>query len=418
MTATVLPKSATTFESVEQAVRHQPLRTGGGFWQGVFARWFSTFVYNQIWEDPRVDVDALGLTPESRILTISSGGCNVLHYLLADPAAVTAVDLNRNHLALLRLKLAAAQHLPGHEEFFGFFGDAHRAENRLLYEKHLRTALDPESREFWEKGPRLRRALWGPRIEYFRRNLYDHAQLGWFIRFLGIVVRVHGGRIERILQARTRAEQRAAFDRELAPALDGWLMKSVTGLPFALFSLGIPPQQADAMRRDAGGDLTGALRERVERLACGFPLSDNYFAWQAFARRYDLSAGGALPDYLGAANFPLLRERAARVSTEQAGLRGFLERQPRGAFDRFVFLDAQDWMPDQEIAALWAEVTRVGGPNARVIFRTAGKVSPIERALPSELRDRWFYHEEESEALHARDRSAIYGGFHLYSAIP
>ncbi len=28
------------------------------------------------------------------------------------------------------------------------------------------------------------------------------------------------------------------------------------------------------------------LRSRLEKLACGFPLTDNYFAWQAFGRGY------------------------------------------------------------------------------------------------------------------------------------
>ena len=40
------------------------------------------------------------------------------------------------------------------------------------------------------------------------------------------------------------------------------------------------------------------LRERVERLACDFPIHDNYFAWQAFGRGYDLESREAVPDYL------------------------------------------------------------------------------------------------------------------------
>ena len=37
------------------------------------------------------------------------------------------------------------------------------------------------------------------------------------------------------------------------------------------------------------------LRERVERLACDFPIQDNYFAWQAFGRGYDLEAAKRFP---------------------------------------------------------------------------------------------------------------------------
>ena len=34
---------------------------------------------------------ALALGPESRVVTIASGGCNVLSYLTADPKQITAV---------------------------------------------------------------------------------------------------------------------------------------------------------------------------------------------------------------------------------------------------------------------------------------------------------------------------------------
>jgi S-adenosylmethionine-diacylglycerol 3-amino-3-carboxypropyl transferase len=34
--------------------------------------------------------------------------------------------------------------------------------------------------------------------------------------------------------------------------------------------------------------------------------------------------------------------------------------------------------------------------------------------VPAEILEQWRYEEETSRALSARDRSAIYGGFHLY----
>ena len=44
-----------------------------------------------------------------RVVTIASGGCNVLAYLTRSPAHIDAVDLNAAHIALNRLKLAAVQ---------------------------------------------------------------------------------------------------------------------------------------------------------------------------------------------------------------------------------------------------------------------------------------------------------------------
>jgi S-adenosylmethionine-diacylglycerol 3-amino-3-carboxypropyl transferase len=77
-------------------------------------------------------------------------------------------------------------------------------------------------------------------------------------------------------------------------------------------------------------------------------------------------------------------------------------------------LDAQDWMTADQITALWRQIVRVAQPGSRVIFRSGGAIPPIEAALPSDLRNKFTYHEDHSTALFQQDRSAIYGGFHLY----
>jgi len=41
--------------------------------------------------------------------------------------------------------------------------------------------------------------------------------------------------------------------------------------------------------------MAAVLRERVERLTGGFSLEENYFAWQAFGRRYADDGDGPLP---------------------------------------------------------------------------------------------------------------------------
>ena len=163
-----------------------------------------------------------------------------------------------------------------------------------------------------------------------------------------------------------------------------------------------------------GGKLFEMYKERIRRLACGFPLDDNYFAWQAFGRRYPTAAEGRLPDYLDGAHHDAIRDRLGRVRTHLVSMTDFLAAEPAGAHDRFVLLDAQDWMSATQIEALWRQMTRVCPPGGRVIFRTAGPDSPIEGALPEVLRAHWRYEAELSRALHTRDRSAIYGGFHLY----
>jgi S-adenosylmethionine-diacylglycerol 3-amino-3-carboxypropyl transferase len=94
----------------------------------------------------------------------------------------------------------------------------------------------------------------------------------------------------------------------------------------------------------------------------------------------------------------------------------FLARQPARSLHRYVLLDAQDWMSAEQMTALWTQIDRTADEgDARVIFRTAGAESPLPKKLPAALLDAWNYLENESRAFHARDRSSIYGGFHVYA---
>jgi S-adenosylmethionine-diacylglycerol 3-amino-3-carboxypropyl transferase len=148
-------------------------------------------------------------------------------------------------------------------------------------------------------------------------------------------------------------------------------------------------------------------------------MNENYFAWQAFARGYDVENREAVPAYLRHDVYDIIRTRTNRVDVHHASLTEFLKSQPSHSLHRYVLLDAQDWMTPDVIAPLWQEIDRTADTrDARVIFRTAGDESPLPRKLPPELLAPWEYLESESRAFHVRDRSSIYGGFHVYRRRP
>ena len=402
---------------LQAAVQTKRLSSRQGLLQKLFAIWFDAFVYNQIWEDPRVDLQALQLDSGSRVLTISSGGCNALNYLLADPAAVTAVDLNRHHIYLLDLKLTAIRHLPDHESFFAFFGAGRGKNTGSDFLRYIAPNLSHDARRFWESNTLTGSVLYGDRISFFRNaGLYDHSRNGYFLRFFHCLSRRLGCRIEKIFDARTLDEQAAAYKLYIDPFFDSRIVKFVGKLPVTVFGLGIPPQQYDELRRDLaeGRTVVDIYSDRVRRLACDFPIEDNYFAWQAFARKYDTGKRMALPEYLKLDNYERLKANADRLTTKVGAATDEIRNNVVGTFDRIVLLDAQDWMDADTITELWTAIAEKAKPGARIIFRTAGATSPIETNLPEELRSKFVYEKELSQNLFKQDRSSIYGGFHLY----
>ena len=317
----------------------------------------------------------------------------------------------------MNLKLAALKHLPGYESFFAFFGAGRGANTGSDYLRYIQPNLDKETREFWESNTLLGGFLYGDRVSFFRNaGLYDHSRNGYFLTFFHWLSRRLGCDIKRVFDARSLDEQAVLYNKHIDPFFDRSIIKTIGKLPVTLFGLGIPPQQYDELKRDLDGGRTviDIYRDRVRRLACDFPIDENYFAWQAFGRKYDVEKRLAVPDYLKEENYPTLKANAGRLTSIVGSATEEIENRANGAFNRFVFLDAQDWMDAAAMTELWSAIAEKAEPGSRIIFRTAGESSPLEANLPDELLARFVYEKELSQNLFKRDRSSIYGGFHLY----
>lgn len=383
--------------------------TGGRLLERAFAFAFQGLVYAQIWEDPVADMAALEIPAGGRVVTIASGGCNALSYLTADPGQVIAIDLNTAHIALGRLKIAALRHLPGQVDFARFFAHADTAENIDAYRHHIRPHLDDTSRRYWEGRDMAGRR----RIGGFARGVYKRGLLGGFIGTAHLVARLYRVDPREILAAQTMAEQRQVFEDRLSPIFDKRFVRWLCDQPASLFGLGIPPAQFNVLAGDKS--MADVLRRRLEKLACDFPLAENYFARQAFGRRYDVRDGNVLPPYLAPENHATIRARADRVDWCHGDMTGWLAGEPAASIDRYILLDAQDWMDDRQLDALWTQITRTARADARVLFRTAAEPTLLPGRLAPDLLDRWHYDRARSEQATTADRSSIYGGAHLYA---
>jgi S-adenosylmethionine-diacylglycerol 3-amino-3-carboxypropyl transferase len=393
---------------IADAVRNSRGQDEATVWDRLFAFWFRRLVYTQIWEDPEADLAALQLPLGSTIVTISSGGCNALSYLTAQPAQVYAVDLNEAHLSLLKLKLAGLRALSSYADFWQFFGEAASPANSALYRERLRPVLDAETRAYWDK----RNTLGRPRHAYFTDGFYRHGMLGRFIGLAHVLAKFARIDLDALLKGKHDAPERIeALDR-LDRLFHSPLARLLTGTPALLFSLGIPPQQRTLL--GAGAPLNEVLHQRLLRLINGHANETNYFAWQALHRSYPGPGDRCLPPYLQRREFGRMRDGAGLIIPVHANLRLFLESLPAREVDAVILLDSQDWMAPDEIRALWDAIDRTGSDNVRVIFRTAGVESPLESSELAPLRQIWRRDEERSTEGFEWDRSGIYGGFHCY----
>jgi len=373
------------------------------------ARWLfeavhrGNLVYNQCWEDPAVDQEALGLTPQDRVLVITSAGCNALDYALSG-ARVLAVDVNPRQNHLLELKRAGIRALD-YDGFFELFGRGGSPRAREVYAA-LRGALPEASRAHWDREIRLFEPA-RPR----GRSLYYRGSAGAVALALTTWIR-HGARlwakVERLLTARTLDEQLELYHRELRGRLLGERLLRLVGSPAVMSLLGVPEPQRRMVLERSGG-FPAFLRDCLDHVMRVALLRENYF-WSVYLTGCYTSE--SCPRYLEPASFARLKAGLVdNVASFTGTVTECLARE-REKVTAFVLLDHMDWLiaHPRLIEEEWAGIFRVADPAARVIFRSGGRDAWF---LPLAVLRRLRFERERAEALHLRDRVGTYGSFHI-----
>jgi len=387
---------------------HISQEEGRSWMDRLFVRWFDRLVYPLIWEDPVSDLAAMGDITGQNMVCLTSGGCNILSYLSAKPAHIAAVDLNEAHLALLALKQTAAKYL-SYEDYHQLFALANVPQNGPLM-SGLIPHLPAFAQAYWGKVDLNGRAKW------FSQDFYHQGLLGNFIGFGHWLAKRLGYDLTAVMQAQTQEEAKAIFDTQIAPVFDSRIVRWLSSQVWVLYGLGIPPRQYEVLKGDEA-HMADVLKERLRHLACDYPLADNYFAWQAFARRFNADNQAALPLYLQSQHYATTQEAADKVTIHHQSVTDYLAACPAMSVDVYVLLDAQDWMSESQLTELWIEINRTATMGARVVFRAAGKESPLEGMLPVPLLSCWSSDDASNDAFWQADRSAIYGGCFVYTRI-
>lgn len=360
----------------------------------------NALIYNTCWEDPRLDREMLELRSDSKVVTITSAGCNVLDYLLDDPMEIHAVDMNPRQNALLQLKVAIIQH-GDHDELRRVFGEGARP-GFLDFLRRLSPWLNPYARWFWEKKHRYFESTRLNPSFYYRGAA---GQVAWVV--LQSLVKTNPGVREFILyllDAQNLEQQREMYARvkpKLWNAFNSWLVKQ----PLTLAMLGVPRSQIQLIESQFSNGVAGYVQSKVEYVLTSLPMHDNYF-WRVYVTgKY---TDQCCPNYLRSENQDTLRARSARVKTHSTTIASFLCSNP-GTYTHYVLLDHQDWLASHDPASLqeeWDLVLQNSRPGTRILMRSASAEIDF---IPVEARERLRFFPELTHRLHQQDRVGTYG---------
>lgn len=360
-------------------------------------------VYNSCWEDPRIDRQLLQLDQDSRIVMLTSAGCNALDYLLDNPAAIYCVDSNPAQTALAELKKALIRY-GDHSLAWQMLGEGRCNEVHTEYHQNLRANLSPASQQFWDHH-----------TDYFmpagsRNSFYFRGTVGAMAHLVHQRICQKGmfKAIQHLLNSSSLEEQRYYF-REVEPQLwnvfSRWLVQRSTTMAM----LGVPRGQRKMIDSGTEGGLPRFIHKAIREVFTERPIANNYF-WRAYLT--GSYTQHCCPNYLKISHFKSIRKRLNCLYLHTSSLVNFLKHHP-GSYSHFVLLDHQDWIANRKPEKLveeWNLIFENAAPGGKVLFRSAGTSRTF---LPAFVNERLTFEDKKTRKLHAQDRVGTYGSTHL-----
>jgi S-adenosylmethionine-diacylglycerol 3-amino-3-carboxypropyl transferase len=345
-------------------------------------------LFAQSWEDPRSDRKALAIKPGSRIVTITSGACNTLSFLLDGPAEIVAVDINPAQTYLAELKIATMRVLD-HSEFRKFLGADESSERWNTYTR-IRTKLSPEARTFWDA-----------KEGWIKAGLLSQGKYESFISGFRFFLRLLQGnkRIDGLFNQSSISAQRDYFDK----IWNTRRWRAIFQLFFNKRVLARRGLDAQYFKFDDGSrSFAESFFRRTRHSMREIPSDTNYFLSSYLLGSY---LPGACPEYLLPKEFEIIKSRLSRVSLVTADLKKWLATQPDRSIDGFSLSNICELMDDRDTRELFSQVARTGKIGARICFRNL----MVPRGVPTELNSRIRRNDSLSAELLNEDRSFVYG---------
>ncbi|KAJ9461457.1 Ubiquinone/menaquinone biosynthesis C-methyltransferase UbiE [Diplonema papillatum] len=343
-----------------------------------------SWIYNQSWEDPKVDVKHYRLDKGSRICMLTTGGDNVLDYLIEDPEYIDTFDMNEHQNYLLDMKLACVKALE-YEDAFAILARQDYETFTRLYPT-IRKQLGEMSRIWWD-GNQHRMKNWHLSGSC---KLCANGAIG-ILKTLGC-----WGMIEEIqgMENPTLDNQRAIYAKYRSKVQFAARMFQ-KAINYFISAAGVPERQY-CMYDERDSFIPDLLDYLLQNTLL---LADNYF-YSSYV--VDGWTEQSCPRYLKKENFAAVKARADRVRIITAMLTdGVQLPEARRNYTRFVLLDHQDWLTEEQIAKSWNVLSQVGAPGALVGYRSYGVLpfgclsnlkflvkGQIGRSTPNEYSDR------------------------------
>ncbi len=312
---------------------------------------FRDILYAQCWEDPAIDRAAFNMSEDDVLFSITSGGCNVLTFLLDNPQKIIALDVSPYQNYLLELKIACFIGLT-HQDLLKFVGVL-PAENRVGMYHDIRQYLSEDATKYWDQN-----------MIKIKDGIIHCGRYEKYMRFLGGMLKVLIGKkiINRLFMTQRIEERRRIYDQYW----NNYRWKIFTKIMLSRKMMSLLFDKAFFTYLEESFSFGDHFAQKTELAFKKLPVRRNYFLTYILYGNYSVFA---LPEYLRPENFDTIRERVSRIHIITDTCQNYFSLIEDNSISRFNFSNIFEWMSEVEFENLLRETLRVAKDGSVITYR-------------------------------------------------
>jgi S-adenosylmethionine-diacylglycerol 3-amino-3-carboxypropyl transferase len=350
---------------------------------------FNEVLYSQCWEDPQIDREAFNIQKDDVVFSITSGGCNLLAFLIDDPKSIIALDLNPHQNYLLELKMAAFKCL-SYDNLLKFLG-VRKSGNRIAAYDVVKYSLSEEALIFWNGN-----------LNKIEKGIIHCGRYEKYMRLLRICLRflVSTKTLKKFFETEEMNQRKYLYERKW----NNWRWKLFTKILLSRKTMSLLFDDAFFKYLKEEFSFGDHFSEKAKRALIELPSRENYFLRYILLGNYDEKF---LPPYLRKKNFTAIKSRLDKIRIVTDGCDNFFSQLPDNSISKFNFTNIFEWISEEAFENLLKETIRVAKNGSVITYRNL----LVPREHPESLSAIICSEKELASQLHQRDLSFIYNNY-------
>ncbi len=351
---------------------------------------FNDILYSNCWEDPQIDREAFSINSDDVVFSITSGGCNVLTFLLDNPRKVIALDYNPYQNYLLELKISAFKYL-NYDTMLELLGVS-ESNRRIKLFNNFKLNMSEGAQNYWEKN-----------LKKIEKGIIN---CGRYEKYMGLLRRL----LELLEGKKLMRQFFETDDFEKGKKLyeEKWnnrRWKIFTKILLSKKTMSLLFDKAFFQYLSEDFSFGDHFAEKTKTALTKLPIKENYFLSLILLGKYYNE--DFLPHYLRKENFETISKNIDRIQIVTGSCEDYFATLPDYSISKFNFTNIFEWIPEDKFKELLVETIRVAKNKSVVTYRNLLVPREHSAALNENISSSRNY----ARYLHNKDLSFIYNNY-------